>query len=74
VPNPWNPKRVLYLYVANSGLQLWHMTRTFQRNLGSWALFRGPDVSGKGLHDLDALAQELTVTEGPAPAVSQPTP
>ena len=25
MPNPWNPQRVLYLYLANSSLELWHM-------------------------------------------------
>jgi hypothetical protein len=71
LPNPWNPKRTLYLYVANSGLQLWHMTRTVQRNLQSWALFRGSEVSAKGFHDLDGLAQELTeAPPAPAPTVA----
>jgi hypothetical protein len=69
LPNPWNPKRTLYLYVANSGLQLWHMTRTVQKNLQSWALFRGAEVSAKGFHDLDGLAQELTEAP-PAPTVA----
>ncbi|MBN1204230.1 MAG: hypothetical protein JXB05_04830 [Myxococcaceae bacterium] len=71
LPNPWNPQRVLYLYVANSALQLWHMTRSFQRGLQSWALFRGPEVSSKGFHDLEALAQELR--EASPSVVSQPT-
>jgi hypothetical protein len=69
LPNPWNPQRSLYLYLANSGLQLWHMTRAFPRNAGSWALFRGGDMGSKGFHDLDALAQELTL---PAPTVPAP--
>lgn len=71
LPNPWNPQRVLYLYLANSGLELWHMTRTWQRGLQSWALFRGGEVSSKGFHDLDALSQDLK--EAPAPVVSQPS-
>ncbi|MBZ4416508.1 C45 family autoproteolytic acyltransferase/hydolase [Myxococcus sp. RHSTA-1-4] len=71
LPNPWNPKRTLYVYTANSALQLWRMTRTFQRNLQGWARFQGTDVSAKGFHDLESLAQDLTVTPAPAPA---PTP
>jgi hypothetical protein len=67
LPNPWNSKRMLYLYLSNSGPQLWQMTRSFQRDLKSWALFRGGEVSSKGFHDLDALAVELT--ESPAPKV-----
>ena len=67
LPNPWNSKRMLYLYLSNSGPQLWQMTRSFQRDLKSWALFRGGEVSSKGFHELDALAVELT--ESPAPKV-----
>ncbi|HYO52282.1 hypothetical protein, partial [Archangium sp.] len=38
LPNPWNAKRTLYLYLAKSGPQLWHMTRTFQPGqLQGWA-------------------------------------
>ncbi|MFP2925574.1 C45 family autoproteolytic acyltransferase/hydrolase, partial [Pyxidicoccus sp. 3LG] len=73
LPNPWNPKRALYLYVANSGLELWQMTRTFQRGLQGWARFQGSDVSAKGFHDLDSLAQDVTVTPAVAPAPA-PTP
>ncbi|HEX8435632.1 C45 family autoproteolytic acyltransferase/hydolase [Archangium sp.] len=65
--NPWNPKRMLYLYLANSGPQLWQMTRSLQPGLKGWALFRGGEVGAKGFHDLDALAVDLT--ESPAPTV-----
>ncbi|GHG91679.1 C45 family autoproteolytic acyltransferase/hydolase [Comamonas sp. JC664] len=82
LPNPWNPKRSLYLYLSNSGLQLWHMTRTFHRGMPGWALFRGGEVSAKGFHDLEVLAQDVTVTAPPpapqtpvpAPVLGQPTP
>ncbi|WP_224248486.1 C45 family autoproteolytic acyltransferase/hydolase [Hyalangium gracile] len=70
LPNPWNPQRVLYLYLANSAMQLWHMTHSFQRGMQSWALFRGPEVSSKGFHDLDSLAQELQ--EAPPPVAAPP--
>jgi hypothetical protein len=70
VPNPWNPQRVLYLYLANSSLELWHMTRTFQKGLQSWALFRGAEVSSKGFHDPEPLTQELK--ESTPNPVSQP--
>jgi hypothetical protein len=66
VPNPWNPQRVLYLYLSNSALELWHMTRTFQRGLQSWALFHGPEVSERGFHEPEALTQELQES-APAP-------
>jgi hypothetical protein len=47
------------------------MTRSFQRGLQSWALFRGGDVSTKGFHEPEGLSQELSVPEAPAPT---PTP
>ncbi|WP_257449614.1 C45 family autoproteolytic acyltransferase/hydolase [Archangium lipolyticum] len=67
LPNPWNPKRILYLYVANSGTQLWHMTRVLHKDLRGWAVFRNGEVRGKGFHELDALAMDLP--ESPAPEV-----
>ncbi|MCP3102806.1 C45 family autoproteolytic acyltransferase/hydrolase [Myxococcus sp. K15C18031901] len=74
LPNPWNPKRSMYLFVANSGIQLWQMTRTYQRNLQGWALFRGGDVTTKGFHDLDALSQDVVVTPAPAAPAQPPAP
>jgi hypothetical protein len=70
MPNPWNPDRVLYLYLSNSALELWHMTKTFQQGMQSWALFRGAEVSAKGFHEPEALTQELKES-APAP-ISQP--
>ncbi|MET0402633.1 MAG: C45 family autoproteolytic acyltransferase/hydrolase [Cystobacter sp.] len=71
LPNPWNPKRMLYLYLANSGTQLWHMTRAFQANpLQGWALYRHGEVVAKGFHDVDALTMELP--EPPAPPEAAP--
>ncbi|QSQ27154.1 hypothetical protein JY651_20555 [Pyxidicoccus parkwayensis] len=72
LPNPWNPKRAMYLYVANSGLQLWQMTHAWQRNLQGWARFQGGEVSAKGFHDLESLSQDVTVTPAPVPAPAQP--
>ena len=66
LPNPWNPKRALYLYLANSGPQLWQMTRSFRPGqLQGWALYRGGEVSAKGHHGLDALAVEPTELSAP---------
>ncbi len=48
LPNPYNPKRTLYLYTANSRLELWHMTHLFQRGLPGWALYRGAETVAKG--------------------------
>lgn len=50
LPNPWNPKRNLYLFAANSRLQLWHMTRGLQRGIPAWALYRGAEITTRGSH------------------------
>jgi len=73
LPNPWNPKRSLYLFLANSGLQLWHMTRAYHRGMPGWAVFRGGEVTAKGFHDLEALAQDVTVAPA-APPPQAPVP
>ncbi|MBM7116472.1 C45 family peptidase [Archangium primigenium] len=71
LPNPYNARRTLYLYLANSGLELWHMTRAFQPGkLQGWALFKGGEVSAKGFHDTDALRVDLP----PAPPAPQVKP
>jgi len=48
VPNPWNPKRNLTLFLANSRLELWQMARTLQRGIPGWGLFKGAEVTGRG--------------------------
>ena len=47
-PNPWNPKRMLVLLLANSRIQEWAMTRTIPRGLPGWALYRSNEVQQKG--------------------------
>ncbi len=47
VPNPLNPERALYCFVANSGVQLWQMTRRYQ-GLPVWALFKGEKIVERG--------------------------
>ena len=42
-PNPFNSKRMVYCFIANSAVQLWHMTKRHTPMPG-WALFR-KDVS-----------------------------
>jgi hypothetical protein len=48
-PSPYNPARSVTLIVANSALQLYQMTRSFQP-LPSWAVYRGGEVTAKGYH------------------------
>jgi hypothetical protein len=47
-PNPWNPKRTAFLYVANSKVQAWRMLRSWQRGLPSWAVWKEGEVAAKG--------------------------
>jgi len=48
-PNPYNPKKVVYVIIANSSLQLYRMTRTYRR-LPSWAVCKGEKIVNKGYH------------------------
>jgi len=52
MPNPFNPERVVYLFAANSALELHHMTKTYHRALPSWAVFKGEEVVDQGHHGL----------------------
>lgn len=59
LPNPFNPKRTLYVVTANSALQLWRMTKAYQPTLASWAVARGDDVKEQGFFDPERFAFEL---------------
>lgn len=48
--NPYNSARTLYLFLANSRLQLWQMTRAFTRGIPGWALYSGPEITHRGYH------------------------
>ena len=48
-PNPYNAKRVVYLVVANSALQLYNMTKRHQP-VPSWGIFKGAKIVEKGFH------------------------
>jgi hypothetical protein len=47
-PNPRNPNRTIFLYTANSRLQLWHMTHAFQRGLLGYAIYKEGEITAKG--------------------------
>ena len=47
-PNPWNPKRLLVLVLANSRIQQWAMTKAIPRGLPGWTVYRGSEVQQKG--------------------------
>ena len=58
MPNPWNPRRTVYVFSANTRTQLWRMTRSYPRGLAGWALWKGAEVASKGFHE----SPSLTVT------------
>jgi hypothetical protein len=47
-PNPWNPSRAAWLFLANSKVQLWRMLRTWTRGQASFGLWREGEVVQKG--------------------------
>jgi len=47
-PNPFNPGRTIYLYTANSRLELWHMTHAYQRGMPGWAVYREGEITARG--------------------------
>jgi len=55
VPNPWNEQKVLYLFLSNSALQLYHMTTEWKRNIPSWAVYRADEIVGQGYHEVGAF-------------------
>lgn len=59
VANPFNASRNAYLFVSNSALQQYHMTKRFQ-SLPSWAVFRGEQVVERGYHEVQGMAIDLT--------------
>jgi len=66
--NPWNPSRMVILCVANSALELYHMTKRHQF-LGSspaapsWGVFKGETVVEKGFHPVEGM--EVEVVQAP---------
>jgi hypothetical protein len=59
VPNPRNARRVLYLFVANSALQLHDMTREHIPSLPSWAVFKGAEPKERGYHEVERFVIDL---------------
>ncbi|HEX2976958.1 MAG TPA: hypothetical protein VHO68_13555, partial [Bacteroidales bacterium] len=48
-PNPFNNNKTVYLFVTNSSMQLYHMTKNFYR-MPSWAIFKKDQIVEKGYH------------------------
>jgi hypothetical protein len=58
-PSPYNRQRMVTLFIANSALQLFQMTKAYQP-LPSWALFRGENVVERGYHYPAAFIIDLS--------------
>ena len=54
-PNPWNPKRLLLVILANSRVQQWAMTKSMARGLPGWTLYRGAEIQSKGHADAEGM-------------------
>ncbi len=51
IPNPWNQKKIVWLFLTNSAMETWEMTKRYQRRVPGWALFKGSKVVKKGFAD-----------------------
>jgi hypothetical protein len=56
--NPGNAARTVYLFVSNSALQQYQMTKRFQP-LPSWAVFKGEQVVERGYLDVPGMVVDL---------------
>jgi hypothetical protein len=48
MPNPWNKNRLLFLFVANSQLQMHYMTEKYRRGMPAWSVFQGSKIVDEG--------------------------
>ena len=56
--NPYNPEKALYIFNANSALQLHEMTKQIYRN-GVWNIFKGDKTKDSGVYCNKELKIEL---------------
>jgi hypothetical protein len=52
--NPYAPGRVIYLFVGNSALQQYQMTKRYQP-MPSWAVFKGENIVERGYHTVPEM-------------------
>jgi len=50
IPNPFNDKRIVYLIISNSALQLYNMTDKIHRDIKSWSIFKKDKIIKRGYH------------------------
>jgi hypothetical protein len=56
--NPFNPAHNVYLFVSNSALEQYLMTKRFQP-LPSWGVFKGEQIVERGYHDVPGMVVDL---------------
>lgn len=54
ISNPFNRERTWYIFLANSALEIYQMTKRYQ-TLPSWAIFKGEKIVEKGFNERDDL-------------------
>lgn len=57
-PNPYNPKKVVYLFAGNSANELFQMTKR-SPSLPSWGIFKGEQIVERGFHEANGFTVEL---------------
>lgn len=62
-PNPYNAKKTVYLFVSNSSMQLYHMTKNLYR-MPAWAIFKKDQITEKGYHT--PAAMQINFVNNPA--------
>lgn len=55
LPNPYNPKRIAYIIIANSALQLYKITKKFYRG-SNYAIFKGEKILEEGYNTLPSIS------------------
>ena len=63
LPNPFNPKKILYLIVGNSAKELYEMTTVYHREIPSWAVFKGSEIVVQGFFEPEGYVIDLTVDD-----------
>ncbi len=63
LPNPYNKRRKIFLIIANSARQLYHMTGKWHRDIHGYALFKGPKIELSGFHPVEQFEWASTSGE-----------
>ncbi|RJP72988.1 MAG: hypothetical protein C4539_02625 [Ignavibacteriales bacterium] len=58
-PNPFNKKKTVYMFLANSAQQLYQMTKKHQ-SMPAWALFKGDKIIKRGYHQEKNFVEQLS--------------